>query len=271
MRKTTTEIPTLNSIRTVTRAFYDTQEERKRLDGLLGMKKDGDIKKNIPERDQALLMPIFERRKFVMAFEDSLMKVLRRYVHEQPLWLQFLKNVKGCGETMAAVLMSEINIERAETVSRIWQFAGLNPGQVRGKTAKGKGSERIVTTTETLIRGDKKTKGFLCPFNGFLKAKMVGVLASCFLKAQAPYALEYYYPYKQRLESMDWGMASKNPVDKARPKAGHQDAAAKRYMIKMFIKDLYVAWRTLAGLSVRELYSEEFLGKKHQEKAKKLK
>jgi hypothetical protein len=34
-------------------------------------------------------------------------------------------------------------------------------------------------------------------------------------------------------------------------------------MIKMFVKDLYVAWRTIEGLEVRKPYQEEYLGKVH--------
>lgn len=44
---------------------------------------------------------------------------------------------------------------------------------------------------------------------------------------------------------------------------GHRDKAAKRYMIKMFIKDLYVIWRTIEGLPVREPYQVEYLGHTH--------
>jgi hypothetical protein len=34
-------------------------------------------------------------------------------------------------------------------------------------------------------------------------------------------------------------------------------------MLKMFLKDLYVAWRKIEGLEVREPYAAEYLGKRH--------
>ena len=37
-------------------------------------------------------------------------------------------------------------------------------------------------------------------------------------------------------------------------------------MIKMFLKDLYIAWRTLEGLEVRKPYEEEYLNRKHNDK-----
>lgn len=44
---------------------------------------------------------------------------------------------------------------------------------------------------------------------------------------------------------------------------GHRHKAATRKMIKMFLKDLYVAWRTVEHLPVRKPYEEEYLGRKH--------
>jgi len=174
------------------------------------------------------------------------------------LWKKFFVGVKGCGEVMAAVILTEIDIQIATTVSKIWQFAGCNPGQVLGKKMK-KGKKVL---TADLIPGDRLTKGYLAPFNGFLAAKLKGVLAANFHKSKSDY-LAYYRSYHHRLESMNWGNDSKNPTDKNRPKAGHQHAASNRYMVKMFLRDLYEAWRTLEGLPVRGPYQEEYLGHKH--------
>ena len=227
-----------NSIKTLTRSFYDYQRERLGLDGRLGLKKDGDVKKNSPEVDPLLLATLYARREDVFAQEEQIAKDLAKEVHKHPLWKAFLAEVKGCGEQVAAVIISEFDIHKAPTVSNLWSFAGLAPGK------------------------DRKVKGQKCPYNQFLRAKLCGVLGSSFLKCNSPYR-EYYDNMKHRLESAEWGMDSKNPTDKKRPKAGHQHKAANRYMIKMFLKDLYVAWRTIEGLPVRPPYQEEYLGKKH--------
>ncbi len=227
-----------NSIKTLTRVYYDYQRERINLDGRLGLTKDGETKKKAPERDMDMLTMILARREEVFAMEEDYAKSLAKEIHEHPLWKTFLSEVKGVGESIAAVIISEFDIHKAPTVSNLWSFAGLAPGK------------------------DKKTKGQKCPFNQFLRAKLCGVLGSSFLKCRSPYR-EYYDNMKNRLESIDWGMLSKHPTDKKRPKAGHQHKAANRYMIKMFLRDLYVAWRTLEGLEVREPYQEEYLGKKH--------
>ena len=227
-----------NSLRILVRAYYDYQRERISLDGQMGIKKNGEVKKNTPERDEAFLIELYKRREDVTALEKILEKEIAKEVHKHPLWKVFLEDVKGCGPGMAAVIITEFDIHKAPTVSNLWSFAGLAPGK------------------------DKLVKGQKCTFNQFLKAKLCGVLGSGFLKAKSPYR-EFYDNMKNRLESKNWGTESKNPTDKKRPKAGHQHKAANRYMVKMFLKDLYVAWRTLEGLDVREPYSEEYIGKRH--------
>lgn len=227
-----------NAIKTLTRIFYDYQRERMALDGRLGITKDGEKKKKAPERDMEVLLEIKQRRDDVLGMEEKTAKMLAKEVHKHPLWDAFLVHVKGCGESIAAVIISEFDINKAPTVSNLWSFSGLAPGK------------------------DRKVKGQKCSFNQFLRAKLCGVLGSSFLKSNSPYR-QHYDNMKNRLESEDWGMESKNPVDKKRPKAGHQHKAATRYMVKMFLKDLYVAWRTLEGLEVRAPYQEQYLGHRH--------
>lgn len=262
MKKTVFTPEEMESIRIFTRCYYDYQEERIALDGQLGLTKKGEVKKGRPDRAPALLMLLMQRRDSILELEQEMQKKIAPLIHKHPLWIHFLRDVKGVGEMMAAVIVTQFDIHKAETVSKMWQFSGMNPGQVHGKVWKKKADERILSVTEDMIRGDKKTKGFICPFNSFLKAKLLGVLGSSFLKCSSPYRT-YYDNYKHRLESMDWGTASKNPTDPKRPKAGHQHKAANRYMVKCFLRDLYVAWRTLEGLPVREPYAEEYLDKKH--------
>jgi hypothetical protein len=97
---------------------------------------------------------------------------------------------------------------------------------------------------------------------------MIGVLASSFIRSGSPYR-QYYDNYKNRMNNLSDEekqkrlKKSKNPTDKKNPYAGHIDSMAKRYMLKMFLYDLYVAWRTIEGLPVRNLYQEEYLKREH--------
>jgi hypothetical protein len=207
-------------------------------------------------------------------------------IKDEKIYIDFFKKVCGCGPLMSAACLSEFDINRAETVSKMWQFAGLNSSLVRGKKIikitkntdktnlireyeNKKGEKCGIILTDEMARGDKRTPGFVAPYNAWLRTKLCGVLAGGMVKAQhmktgINYALDFYYPYKARLEQetnevMHAGkMTAWKDVTK-----GHRDAAAKRYMIKMFVKDLYVAWRKAEGLPVREPYQVEYLGKRH--------
>jgi hypothetical protein len=249
-----------NSLKIITRVYYDYQRELCRLEGQMGIKRNNELKKNTPDRDDSFLISLADRVQTLKNLMKSIEKDIRKTIHDHPLWLGFLEDVKGCGEMMAAIILTEYDIEKATTVSKLWAFTGLSPGMTRGRKAtKGKNKYKV---TDTLIRQDRRTKGYLCPYNQFLRAKMIGVLGSGFLKANSPYR-EYYDNMRNRLQSKEWGESAKNPTDRNNPRKMHQHKAAMRYMVKMFLKDLYVAWRTLEGLPVRKPYQEEYIGHKH--------
>lgn len=256
MKKLTEE--ELNSIKINTRAYYDYQNERIAMDGRLGQKKDGILKKKTPDRDPALLLYLQNRRDEIFEVEASLKKEIEVMICIHPLWIHFLSNVKGCGPVMAAVIISEFDIHKAPMVSNLVSFAGLAPGK------------------------DRKVKGKKCSFNQFLKSKLCGVLGSGFLQAKSvPYS-GYYYDYKLRLENSDVIVTERIRIEdrKGLYKGKktwdvkwrdayliHRHQAAIRKMIKEFLKDLYVAWRELEGLEIREPYAEEYLGREHHREA----
>lgn len=278
-------------LRALVRTMYDYQDMRLRTAGRLRLKADDtDMDEDnmddaeISEKDYGTI----EYVKLATAkIEKKLAKEIKRIVEAQPIWKEFFKVVRGCGPLMSGACLAEFDIERAETVSKMWQFAGVNPGMVRGKKIikitkntdmsqiireyeSMKGEKCGIIQTDEMIRGDKRTPGYIAPYNAWLRTKLCGVLAGGMIKAQhgetgKNYALDFYYPYKARLEQEEsevmhigkmtaWKDASK----------GHRDAAAKRYMIKMFIKDLYVAWRKVEGLPVRVPYQEEYLNHHHE-------
>ena len=263
------ERPTFTDILTVrmlVRTREDFQSMRKKMDNRIGRTADGE-QQNVEQRTFRLEdLEMFKKiaddaKEKEVECEKNLKRVLKRF----PIWTEYLEGIKGVGTIAAGWIIGEFDIEKATTVSKMWQFAGLNPGLVKGKKRVDHedGKVEFVETGE-MIRGDKLTPGHVSPFNQNLRTALVGVLADGFIKHQNYYAMEFYYPYKARLEQEEnevlhigkdvkWKDVSK----------GHRDRAAKRYMIKMFLKDLYVAWRTIEGLPVRAPYQEEYLGHKH--------
>ncbi len=277
------------TLRIYVRTREDFQAMRKSMDNRLGLTATGTHQKLKQER----FFAVEDLENFNLIFQEAkrnevaMEKMLRRALKRFPFYLNWLSQVKGIGEIAAGWILGEFDITKADTVSKLWQYAGLNPGLVPGQKRvlaekyKPEMGEQVKVIrdekgndiayhirTNQLVRGDKATEGFILPFNKNLRTSLVGVLAPGFIKCQSPYALKYYYPYKARLEQEQNRVSSIGNRDEGKPwqevSKGHRDNAAKRYMIKMFLKDLYVAWRTHEGLPVRVPYAEEYLGIVHQ-------
>lgn len=276
----------VSAIRMLVRVREDFQSMRKRVDNRIGRKANGQMQavgeRDISPEDFDMFADIAKEAK---AQEKNAEKQLKKVLKRFTIYNEYLKDIKGVGEIAAGWIIGWIDIHEATTVSKIWQYAGMNPGEVRGKVdikassykpemgallkeyKSLSGEKRVMYQSDKMIRGDRLTPGFISPFNGRLRTALCGVMADGFIKCQNSYALEFYYPYKNRLENSDkevlhvGKMKSWKDVTK-----GHRDRAAKRYMVKMFLKDLYPVWRSLEGLPVREPYQDEYLGHRHGEK-----
>lgn len=200
----------------------------------------------------------------LLEHEESQFKLFEKALSAYPIWTGFLKDVKGCDPAMAGVIISEIDIHKAKYPSSIHAYAGLDVA------ADGKGrsrrKEHLVDTEYTDKEGKKKMKKGIT-FNPFLKTKLVGVLGPSFLKCgdRSPYR-KIYDDYRHRLESH---AKYKDVGDKKKDKGkkGHRHNMAVRYMVKMFLIDLYRVWRELEGLPVSAPYHEAKLGYTHGRKA----
>lgn len=247
------------TLKKLVRIKYDYQEMRIRTSNRLALNKKEEPQQkemaNIPIEEIPELIDIKDTTK---ALEAKIDKSIAECLKGNPIYEGFLKGVKGVEPVMAGVLLSEIDLEEATTVSKIWQYAGLNSNLVRGRRkVDGK-----IIKTEEYIKGDRATSGYLIPYNKFLKTKLMGVLADSFIKSRSPYSV-YYYNYKQRLENSAKEYRTGRPW-KDETKA-HRNMAAKRYMVKMFLKDYYKFGREILNLPVRMPYQEEYLGHKHDE------
>jgi len=300
--------------RMLARIRMDYQKIRKSIDNRIGRKADGtdqDITVSLPLNDMEMLKNTADRnRKEEEFIEKQSKEVIKRFTIYE--WLE--KEVKGISTIGILWIVGEIDIHIATTVSKIWQFCGFNPGIVQGrKSVKKKdykpemgkiikelpptkdGEKRYEILTNVMVRGDKKTEGFLCPYNQRLRTVLMGVIASGFIKSQNSYTIDYYYnmhipeKYRKDKEAMSkkpelagqYGRydSSEEIIQERRGGGkvvsipwkdatdGHREMAARRYMMKMFLKDLYVTWRELEGLEVREPYSKEYLGKEHHRMA----
>ena len=259
------------AIKFLVRSRDTIQESRKAIDNRVGRKANGEaqnVNHNLTDEDTVLFVAeAVEYRKHEKSCEKILGDVLKRF----PIWNEWLKNIKGVGPISAGWIIAEFDIYKADTVSKLWQFSGMNPGMVIGKRRieNADGSFSFELSNE-LVRGDKLTKGFCAPFNKRLRAALLGVMAKGFMMSKNEYYLKYYLTYKDRLinsENMieeNSGNGKKIITTWKDSKPLHRDSAAKRYMVKMFLADLYAIWRPLHNLQVRPPYQQEKLGHIHR-------
>ena len=290
----TTEAPIHNPIRTIVRGAYDIQRLRIQMGNRivaqfkvkLGQRPGVKEEEDIDEEGMAILDQLradyrklmdgvkkvslakFKATPLISSFtEFSLLQQyleleesekrhfanLGKILEEFPIFTQFLDKVKGIGPAMAGVIISEIDIRRAKYPSSLWQYCGL------GVEADGRGTSRrkehMHEVKYTNKDGEEAVRQGI-RYNPWLKTKMMGVLATSFLRAGVkdnPYRVAYDN-YKNRLENHP------NWVERTK---GNKHQASMRYMVKRFLVDLYKVWRALEGLPVAPEYSEGKLGMKH--------
>ena len=208
----------------------------------------------------------------LMSAEEEAFKVIKPMVHRHPLWINFLQHIRGCGETMAAVIISELDIHKAKYVSAFWKYAGVDvvifyqydddgnlvlddegkPIEIAREGRTRHASHQVVHKYIDKNGKEAERKGI--SFNPFLKTKLLGVLGTSFLRSVEKvydedgkpikkedgknltvpcYYGQVYYDYKHRLNNM-------SEHDKKTDL--HKHNMSVRYMIKYFLLDLFVAW-----------------------------
>lgn len=275
------------------RFFYDVQRVRLQTGGRVTRAKpsdeevppeviDGDDKTppiELTEEDWAYLE---KRHAELNKVEKDLLKDIEGVLKKIPFYRDTLSDksrYKGLGPTMAAVIFSEFDINKADTPSKMWKFAGLaptdcrrckdchailgaqfedegvnvfpHPKNIKGVKCKHANESIPAFLTYASAKTMKPTKGQKLPYNAFLRTKLIGVLGPCLIKANSPWR-KVYDDYKHRLESKGWGMSD-----------GHRHQASIRYMVKMLLLDVWKGWRESEKLPIRPSYHEEKLGHVH--------
>ncbi len=263
--------------------FYDLQRLRIQSAGRTYERADG-TSIQLHEVDVAIL----ERRaKDLESAERAALRDVQEHLDTITFYRKVLSDkvrYRGIGPTMAGVILSSFAIEREDTVSKMWAFAGLRPMPAhrcrschsvvetdkegaflhikeRARTvAPPKPGEAPVAKLPKCpkaaavlgladvyesAQAQRPTKGEKLAYNSFLRTKLVGVLAPVMLKVGSPWK-KHYSDYKTRKATAGWGKSD-----------GHRHQASMRYMIKMLLLDIWTEWRTCEGLPVRPSYHEE--------------
>ena len=201
----------------------------------------------------------------LLKIEEQNKKVLKYYVQMHPIWDGFFADIKGVGEETAAMCIAYLDPYKARHVANFWSYCGLNPvNRIKddGTVVTEANSKKYTQEYEyTDAEGNTKTKKGIT-YNPNLHTMLLGVTASCLLKAnlrtdkETGYKIasgtycNAYCDYKIR-------QMQKHPDYSAL----HIEKMSCRYMIRILIRDLWVAWRQIEGLPVTVPYEEEFLGR----------
>jgi len=190
--------------------------------------------------------------------EKRITKFMAGSLDGHPVWMAWLSRVKGVGPILACKMLSHIRVKPcrevvfkdpkaetkelievdrpyADTISALWRYAGY--GVENGER-------------------ERPAKGERRPYNLRLKTT-VFLAGSSFLRANSPYR-QFYDSAKAQYEARDLARPTEQRWGKY-----HRHLAAMRRMNKMFLSHLWLVWREIEGLPVRDPYVEEKLGHTH--------
>lgn len=155
-------------------------------------------------------------------------KEIKSMAKEYPI-IERMTKLKGVGVTLAAKVAAMIDIERADTVSALWRYAGY--AAIDGERERPK-------------------KGEPLHYNVRLKTSCY-LIGESFLRSNSPYRRVYD-------DAKAYYQANRPEWTK-----GHIHAASMRKMIKVFLSHLWIIWREMEDLPIRSLYVNDRLAHQH--------
>ncbi len=149
---------------------------------------------------------------------------------EEEAIIQMMMQVRGVGPILAMRVAALIDISRSDTVSALWRYAGYAVFD----------GER-----ERLKKGEK------AHFNRRLKTACY-LVGNSLIKSNSPYRVVYDEAKEHyQLSHPDWTKA-------------HIHMASLRKMIKIWLAHLWLVWRAIEGLPIRDPYVFDVLGHTHR-------
>src|SRR5580765_5735089 len=186
---------------------------------------------------------------------------------EIPIYRDYLCKVPGIRQAMGGVLVSYLDPRKARHASSFHKYAGLDVDKGSGRSRR---EEHLVERTYKAKNGEMKTRMGVT-YNPFLKTKLMGVLGPSFLRAKSPQWRKVYDdrrhrvmtdPARTKVTVVAWkNLLNKGDADlKPYWTPGRIHTDATRVMVKAFLTDLWVTWRSQEGLTVTPPYREAKLG-----------
>lgn len=187
----------------------------------------------------------------------------------------YLKDIGGIGPILAGGLIAWIgDISKFPTISKLWAYAGLNTSYVlcecedkhkqmvavwrEGLLCRHLNCNKPLVHVEDMSETPARKAGYNSYWNPKLKMHCWKI-GEQFVKTKGFYRDLYdkYKAYEQQLHPKEVKVGNKTLYTK-----GHIHARAKRKVVKVFLANLWMAWRKLESLPVTKPYCEEYLDHK---------
>jgi len=173
--------------------------------------------------------------KSLLETEKQLAKRLDLWSRKHPLRINFLNRIQGIGPILSSGIIAWFNpISRFNTISALWKYCGLAPGQQRRKGEKSGFNVRLKTFCWKIATSFEKQK----PEKNYYRRIYDNKKA-------------YYMErpdLKEKIKANEKGIV------------GHIRNMALRYTVKRFLCDMWVFWRQMEGLPVTKPYVFDVLG-----------
>lgn len=188
---------------------------------------------------------LLDQDKVYHAFDitkDELAKKLKPYLETQPIYINWLNQIKGIDVLSASKLLRLVgDITRFSTPSALWHYAGLHV--VKGRAPKPKHGQAVT-------------------WNPKLRALLLGIMGENFIKQNNIYRKVYdnRASLTKRTKPQIWHLnpnGTKLTTPNKHPKHGHKDAI--RVMMKRFLLEFWIASYQAKGLQPpTQPYSSRF-------------
>lgn len=206
--------------------------------------------------------------------EDYVDDRVAELIRSHPAYPWFSR-IKGVGGENIAKVIAPIDIERADTISSLWKFAGFSVEEgIAPRRVKGGGklayNSHLRSMCWRLATSLKRTKGKFYEYYIREKDKYTERFLSQGYKIlatpQGKWACSNCGASWARKRDITPCCDNQQIEKKLRQEpsgviwAGHLDAMAVRKMIKLFLACLWLVWREAEGLPITKPYSIEKLG-----------
>ncbi len=212
--------------------------------------------------------------------ENDAASALRAEIASHPAW-RWMSEQRGVGELLAARLLSRLDVERARTPSAFWAYCGLAtiPGNAYqcprckleigipagyklGESHFSRAGSRLCSGHLELIQGAAATRvaprrsavGGRNSYDAHAR-KSCYLIGVSMLRCGSDYRA-YYDAERERLATERAGWTAKR-----------SHLAALRKMEKVFLRDLWLAWRKAANLPVVRPYHPRMYAESGKRKA----